>query len=136
MKSRITISILLAVLMLGTLATPALAGAPVKGSFGLTDPTNHPGEGKLSLQITRDNYLKVTAVVKGAKPGNQYDVYVYVSGYGPSENLGTLEISKNGRGRFSGFTNRNDYAGIQSVTVDLRHSGLNKFQAFIWVNFN
>ena len=63
MKSKILISLLLAVLMLGTLASPALAGAPEKGDLQrISEPL--PGGGKYSFQATHSNDLKVTVVIK------------------------------------------------------------------------
>ena len=78
MKSKIIISILLAVLLLGTLATPAFAGKPAKGDLlewtgGPTGgPTAGTETGKVSLQRTRDNYIKLSLVLKGAIPGERY----------------------------------------------------------------
>jgi hypothetical protein len=76
MKSKITISILLAVLMLGALATPAFAGKPAKGGLYVWDdgPTAGTVTGSVSLQRTRDNYIKLSLVLKGATPGGQYYV--------------------------------------------------------------
>jgi hypothetical protein len=80
MKSKIAISILLAVLMLGTLATPAFAGKPAKGDLylwaGGIGGGVIPGTetGSVSLQRTHDNYIKVSLVLKGATPGQQYYV--------------------------------------------------------------
>ena len=80
MKSRIIISILLAVLLLGTLATPAFAGKPAKGGLLLWTggpgggPTPDTETGKVSLQRTRDNHIKLSLVLKGATPGARYYV--------------------------------------------------------------
>ena len=76
MKSKIIISILLAVLMLGILATPAFAGKPGKGDLYVWDGGVVPGTetGSVSLQRTRDNYIKLSLVLKGATPGERYYV--------------------------------------------------------------
>jgi len=75
MKSKITVSILLAVLMLATLATPALAGKPAGGGLYAWDmgPVG-PEIGSVSLQRTHDNHIKVSLVFKGATPDQQYYV--------------------------------------------------------------
>jgi len=73
MKSRIVISILLAVLMLATLAAPAFAAKPAKGDLYTWDggPTG-TATGSVSLQRTRDNYIKLSLVLKGGTPGERY----------------------------------------------------------------
>jgi hypothetical protein len=74
-KSKIIISILLAVLVLGILATPAFAGKPAKGGLYVWDdgPTGTE-TGSVSLQRTRDNYIKLSLVLKGATAGERYYV--------------------------------------------------------------
>jgi len=79
MKSKIIISLILAVLMLVTLATPALAAKPHKvdlfeKSTGGT-PIPDTETGSVSLQLTHDNYVKITVVLKGVTPGQAYQVY-------------------------------------------------------------
>ena len=73
MKSKLIMSLLLAVLMLGTLATPAFAGKPAKGDLYVWDdgPTGTV-TGSVSLQRTRDNYIKLSLVLKGGTPGERY----------------------------------------------------------------
>ena len=75
MKSKIIISILIAVLMLAILATPAFAAKPAKGDLYVWDdgPTGTV-TGSVSLQRTRDNYIKLSLVLKGATPGERYYV--------------------------------------------------------------
>jgi len=74
MKSKIIISILLAVLMLGILAIPAFAAKPAKGDLYVWDGGVVPGTetGSVSLQRTRDNYIKLSLVLKGGTPGKRY----------------------------------------------------------------
>ena len=74
MKSRIAISILLGVLILGILATPAFAAKPAKGDLYTWDGGIVPGTetGSVSLQRTRDNYIKLSLVLKGGTPGTRY----------------------------------------------------------------
>ena len=100
MKSKLVISLLLAVLMLGTLVTPVLAD---RAAGYLTNQASEPGIGKYSIRTTHDNYLKVTVSLRGAMPNTTYKVLVYSSQLGYFEQAGTLETNKKGNGRFSGF---------------------------------
>jgi len=81
MKSKIVISILIAVLMLGILATPVFAGKPAKGGLYEWDmgPIG-PEIGSVSLQRTHNNYIKLSLVFKDATPNQQY--YVRLSNGG------------------------------------------------------
>lgn len=78
MKSKIFVSILLAVVMLCTLATPAFAGKPQRGDLlewtGGTSggPIADTETGRVSLQRTRDDYIKISLVLEGAIPGEKY----------------------------------------------------------------
>jgi hypothetical protein len=76
MKSKIIISILLAVLMLAALAIPAFAAKPGKGDLFEHDGGIIPGTetGKVSLQRTHDGLVKLSLVITGATPGEQYFV--------------------------------------------------------------
>ena len=75
MKSKILVSLLLALVMLVTLATPALAGKPAKGGLYAWDFGPIGTEtGSVSLQRTHDNYIKLSLVLKGGTPGQQYFV--------------------------------------------------------------
>ena len=78
MKLKTLIAVSLALLMVVILATPALAAKPAKGDLFESDGTNHviPGTetGSVSLQRTRDNYIKLSLVLKGATPGERYYV--------------------------------------------------------------
>jgi len=84
MKSRMLVSLLLALVMLAALATPALAGKPEKGFFHreIGEPS---GWGKYSLQVTRLNQIKVTVVLKDATPLKQYRL---ILNYGVTPSLG------------------------------------------------
>lgn len=78
MKCKIFISLLLALVMLVTLATPALAGKPHKvnileWSASTTVPGTETGIAK--YQVTHDNQLKITIIVEGLTPGDTYQVY-------------------------------------------------------------
>ncbi len=77
MKSKVLVSLLLALIMLFTLAAPALAGKPEKvdewtywSGSGWYATSNITGYAK--LQVTHDNQLKLTVVVAGLTEGDQY----------------------------------------------------------------
>lgn len=128
MKFKTLIAVPLALLMVFTLATPALAGAPEKETLDPLDADNHPiSKGKVSVQVTHDNYVKVTVVLVGANVGTTYTAHIYVSPYG-TEDIGTFVIGSNGRGRVSGFTSRNDYIGDRLARVTVRYAGQEKFE--------
>lgn len=137
MKSKIVISLILATLMLTTVATPVLAGKPIRGEITDIYPSDdHPMEtGKVSLQVTHDNHLKVTAVLTGGAYPKSYYVFVNVVGYG-EEQLGVLWIASNGRGRFSGITSQ-AYTGATTARVYLRYAGDSKYNsAYLPVTFS
>jgi hypothetical protein len=119
MKSKVLISLLLALVMLFTLATPALAGKPVKDDrfeeeYGtVPDPYSQV---KVTMQATHDNHLKVTIVLKGAQPGSTYEVQV--TGGGVLDNP-TFEINDRGVGRFTGITSNAYPSGNWTVRAYL-----------------
>jgi hypothetical protein len=100
MKSKVIISLTIALLMLVTLATPALAD---RASGSLTPQGGEPGIGKYSIRTTHDNYLKVTVSLRGAMPDATYKVHVYSAAPLYFEMAGTFMTNKKGSGRFSGF---------------------------------
>jgi hypothetical protein len=113
MKSKITISILLAVVMLFTLTVPALAGRPAKAkveAYGNTAVV----VGKCSAQATHNGELKITVSLRGATPGVYYIKWLSGSGNNPSAfSLGgatepaSFTVNESGRGRFSGIAVEN-----------------------------
>jgi len=78
MKSKLLISLLLAVVMLVTLATPALAAKPEKGHL-MRQSGEPSGYGKYSFQATHNNDLKFTVVIRDATPNKDYRLYVWHS---------------------------------------------------------
>ena len=75
MKSKIIVSLLLALVMLFTLAAPALAGRPQKGM--LQQEGSETGTAKFACQATHDNRVKVTIVLKGGYIKNdKYFVFI------------------------------------------------------------
>ena len=69
MKSKIFISLLVALVMLFTLTAPALAGKPSRGDLMRNPDQEGPWEPGMkyqyAAQVTHDNYVKVTIVLKG-----------------------------------------------------------------------
>jgi hypothetical protein len=104
MKKRLAIAVILALVMLVTLATPALAGKPAKSI--MRDSDTHLVAGTCSLQVTSNNELKVTISLRGADSGD-YDAYWLSANYnnpdGISTNgyLGVLTVNSRGSGRLS-----------------------------------
>jgi hypothetical protein len=74
MKFKVIISLLLALVMLGVLAIPALADAPTKITIrpGINWQTPFTGTGTLTLQMNKTNHIDVDLDIKGAIQGNYY----------------------------------------------------------------
>lgn len=77
MKSKILVSLLLALAMLFSIAAPALAGGPSKGGMARYSDNEPSGWGKYALQATRDNDLKITVVIRGATPDKTYQMVLW-----------------------------------------------------------
>jgi hypothetical protein len=109
MKSKILISLLLALVMLFTLTAPAFAGRPAKAKV---EAYNNPAEvvGTCSVQATHKGELKITVSLRGATPGTYYIKWLSGSINNPSGvSLGggalpaSFVVNADGRGRFSGI---------------------------------
>ena len=107
MKSKLFISLLIAVVMLVTLTTPALAGRPAKANV---EVYGNPTEvvGKCSAQATHNDELKITVSLSGVEPGTYYIKWLSGSINNPSPaSLGgatepaSFTVNERGRGRFS-----------------------------------
>jgi len=97
MNSKILVSLLVALVMLFTLAAPALAGKPqtldvLQWSGGGYIPDTETGTAK--YQVTHDNQMKITVIVTGLTPGDQYQVYDSPDGF----RWGSDPITVNRRG--------------------------------------
>ena len=102
MKSKLFISLLLAVVMLGTLAAPVLADR--ESDTFAASPIE--GTGKAVVQTTHDNYVKVTVSVQGIRFGSTYDVYLQYNGPEYTQyKIGSFLAEKN-RERFSAIATR------------------------------
>jgi hypothetical protein len=105
MKSKLFISLLIAVVMLVTLAVPVLAGKPYKEALDAHNP--EPEEtviANCALQVTHNNDVKVTISLRGATPDYEYFVkLIDHTGIGSQEYLvGRFETNTRGDGRFRG----------------------------------
>ncbi len=76
MRLKGLIALSLALVMLVTLATPALAGRPAKGVLTIYPPET-ADTNNYSLQATHDNDIKVKVVLRGASPSTQYQVLLF-----------------------------------------------------------
>ena len=74
MKSKVLVSLLIALVMLFTLAAPALAGKPTRGTLNAINTES--GTAKYALQAAKDGSLKVTVTLIGAQPDYSYYAYV------------------------------------------------------------
>jgi len=118
MKSKVIISLILAVLMLVTLATPALAAKPLTvelRGWVAGEPTG-PVVGKVSVQVTHDNSLRTTVVLKEGTPGVTYQV---MSNLNLGLDSDTFTVGKSGRGRLAGRSNTT-YGGSYEVFIGVR----------------
>lgn len=84
MKSKILVALLLALVMLFSIAVPALAGAPSKGGMARYGDNEPSGWGKYALQATHDNDLKITVVIRGATANKTYEMLLWQTS-SPSE---------------------------------------------------
>ncbi|MFC1924409.1 hypothetical protein ACFLT3_00150 [Chloroflexota bacterium] len=146
MKKRLAIAVVLALVMLVTLATPVLAAKPVKSimaDFTVADLI----VGKCSLQVTHNNELKVTTSLKGADSGD-YDAYWLSASYnnpdGISTNgyLGVLTINSRGSGRLSVIDDASFSTGDWGIRIFIYEgpgmTGLKYYNIdpeIIWVTF-
>lgn len=109
MKSKIFVSILVALLMLFALAVPVMAGKLAKANV---EVCGNPAVvvGKCSAQPTRNDLLKITVSLRGAEPGTYYIEWAS----GPFDNPTAMSLSgptlpssftvnESGRGSFRGF---------------------------------
>ena len=97
MKSKILISLLLALLMVGTLAAPALADPPA-GAGKLNPEGDESGKGVYVLQTTPDDELRVIVVLNGAKPNQTYQILLWWNS--DSWHPGAITTDEKGNGRF------------------------------------
>jgi len=104
MKSKILISLLLALLMVGTLAAPALADPPA-GAGKLNPEGDESGKGVYVLQTTPDDELRIIVVLNGAEPNQTYTILLWWQLWKPipprpSHHPGDITTDEKGNGRF------------------------------------
>ena len=104
---RVVLASVLLLVMFGTLAIPALAGAPVKGLLNPENGASADAVAKFALQKTHASELKVNVSLRGVEVDTTYHVYVEwrwvgnATADGSLNNAGVFTTSKNGSGRFS-----------------------------------
>jgi hypothetical protein len=109
MKSKIFVSLLLALIMLVTLTVPAMAGRPARLNV---EAYGNPAVvvGKCSAQATHNDELKITVSLSGVEPGTYYVKWASASSNNPSPaSVGgatdpvSFTVNEHGRGRFRGI---------------------------------
>ena len=126
MKSKVLISLLVALVMLFTLAAPALAGKPIKGDFNRLAGTS--GHGSYSFQVTHNNDLKITCVIRNYEPNTDLQASI---GLGEEEVTLWLPldyVSTDARGNLRYTTTKTYATDMVKVNVRFLHSpytGLN-----------
>jgi len=122
MKHKMLISILLALVMLVTLATPALAGKPFKAY--MFKGTETQGTVQCGLQTTHDNYIKLTFVAKGVTGNRTYHVWVYdnTNPYYDWHYAGYFQADENGKARARVKTSGSFADGYHILTIRLTDS--------------
>jgi hypothetical protein len=109
MRSKIFVSILVALVMLFTPAAPVMAGKVAKANVSFY---GNPAVvvGKCSAQATRNDLLKITVSLSGAEPGTYYITWASGSVNNPTPLSlsgptlpSSFTVNESGRGRFRGF---------------------------------
>jgi len=109
MKSKIFVSLLVALVMLFALAVPVMAGKLAKANV---EVYGSPAVvvGKCSAQPTRNDLLKITVSLSGAEPGTYYITWASGSVNNPTDLSlsgptlpSSFTVNQSGRGRFRGF---------------------------------
>ncbi|MFC1870821.1 hypothetical protein ACFLYF_00230 [Chloroflexota bacterium] len=120
MKSKIIISLLLALIMVFTLAAPALA-KPEKFRQINADT----GTGQASLRVDKDNHLVISVSLRNAISGD-YKIALQYGGY---TEVGTFSVNSRGAGRFKSVYPAEEWSGtfgnmrVWIVTGDYPYTG-------------
>ena len=117
MKFKTLITLSLALLMLFTLATPALA-VGLGGGGKLNAEGEESGNGAYVLKVTDINELKVTIILIGAEPSYIYNVLVFYTETNNSY-IGDIETDEKGNGRFT-WISPPEFWGINTHTFVIK----------------
>ena len=126
MKSKLLISLSLALVMLVTLATPALAGKPQQCDILEWSGSNYvtgTETGFAKYQVTHDNQLKITIVVEGLTPGDTYQVYdspdgfIWGTDFITVNKRGILKFRSTSTAGFTAYTSHRVFIRDDSYTV-------------------
>jgi hypothetical protein len=126
MKSKVVIALLIAVVMLGTLAMPALATAPVKGTLLSTYPFT--GTGTITLKMNHNNHIDVDIDLRGASSGHYYLLLSR-----PSEEIevaGYFQTDAKGRIKFATTTVTQFVSGTTEIIIPLIMENASRLTAF------
>jgi hypothetical protein len=119
MRFKVVVALSLALVMLVTLATPALAAAPQKGGFAIYPPET-ADRAIYSLQATHDNDLKVTVVLRGASPSTQYRVILmWGTGGVPGNGVALDYVTTNERGNLRYTIKQGPWGGVRNFQLKL-----------------
>ena len=118
MKKKLVIAVILALVMLVTLATPALADS-ARGP--LDKPSMSVASGKYALRTTHDNYVVVSVTVTDIPTVSTQPWYIMLKYDGVDHVIGTAEINARGTFRFKGTTN-DTFNGTVSFQVIIRYA--------------
>jgi hypothetical protein len=119
MKPKILISLLLALVMLFTLAAPTLAGKPVKGDFNRLAGTS--GYGRYSFQVTHNNEVKIRCVIRDYEPNTELQVSLGVGIASVTVWLFLDNVSTDARGNLRYTTTKAINTDYVKVNVRLLH---------------
>ncbi|MFC2069133.1 hypothetical protein ACFLTP_09050 [Chloroflexota bacterium] len=121
MKSKTLISLSLALVMLFTLATPALAGPPHRETLLAVGEPTAPTQ-KSAAQATHNNTVKVTIVLKGATENQLYYVYVKHVFNSTYHEAGSFQTDGKGNARYRGFTTDTFSSGDRTLQLFVEDS--------------
>jgi len=134
MKFRTIIALSLVLILFATLATPALAGRPIRSTYtypagNLVQPEGATAD--YALQVTHDNRIKVTIVLHGAAPatGSEEPVPLH---YGLYLRDTTSTIDEYYLGNF--WTNDKGnarYSGVTSLPLEINKGVERNFDLFV-----
>ena len=130
MKKKLAIALVLALVLLITLATPVLSGPPDKAPIRLSDIEDLDTQvvGKCLLRIDNNDALNVIVVLSGADSGS-YDVYWVSANYNNPDNfsygelLGVITVDEKGSGRLISTDDHVFTAGEWGIRIFIRVGG-------------
>ena len=77
MKKKLALALVISLVMLVTVATPVLAGNAAKGDLVINTSNESASKATYTLQVTKNNDLKITLVIRGATANKTYEMTVW-----------------------------------------------------------